>query len=670
MVGEATRATRLEGVVAPCIDLHCWILRFDVCRSDSNNIPRVGPALHAGGAATRTYVPAVTIIPHPNGDRWSVLPFVTKQPKEFSAWYYASQYLKPSHLAMLLYVLINRMMWSAQRFQRRQGQNLRHISTRAYQRSIDFTHTVGQRRTVTQLVMEQRVTGSLQSMSATDEKHLGGYSDIVYSARQQTAVAFIQAFRRTHSLESAVRARSKSMEQAREGIQFAQRHVICVEGDRHCSIGLVRGKTCKSDHVRVAVSAVDGSAHLGDDYEVYNELIEFPAGERFAVMQIGLPENGVSFSEGRSWEPVRDMFLLITPVNAAGKPDASLQGSLGDARVCRVQIIDHDKWPETPAPTGWTPHRLFMAYVRHIFFQNFVMESWWYFGVLIRTVSTKIVKNLLTIILWDLAVIERSLDWSVTVGALYLLCDLLEHITEYWYNSSWAMGYNNTLTWMFAKWAELPAWKTSDIEVAAKFRGMVDLITSAFFSDNDYSVFMRLLAVWTNIVCMIIAPLLLFNISFCTVMDEDGECTLRDSISFRFEGNSYHFSIIVMLANVAFVLVYFLIDTLGPTHYTSAVRAWKELEFKFVVEVQAVLNDTPVYRLYHRAQNRIRSMLKLMNETRDKKFTYLLALDSSGRGYEWALTFAQMAIMMGAPVRRAAAVTLPTHLARARASCA
>ena len=39
-----------------------------------------------------------------------------------------------------------------------------------------------------------------------------------------------------------------------------------------------------------------------------------------------------------------------------------------------------------------------------------------------------------------------------------------------------------------------------------------------------------------------------------------------------------------------------------------------------------------------------------MSASRDQKFSFLLALDRSGRGYDWALTFAHVAAMLVSPI--------------------
>ena len=39
-----------------------------------------------------------------------------------------------------------------------------------------------------------------------------------------------------------------------------------------------------------------------------------------------------------------------------------------------------------------------------------------------------------------------------------------------------------------------------------------------------------------------------------------------------------------------------------------------------------------------------------MSRTRGMKFTYLLKLDSSGRGYDWTITIIHILIMMASPV--------------------
>ena len=77
------------------------------------------------------------------------------------------------------------------------------------------------------------------------------------------------------------------------------------------------------------------------------------------------------------------------------------------------------------------------------------------------------------------------------------------------------MGYDVSLTWLLAKWTELPLAKVADVDATAQYRGTIDLITSSFFGDNNYAVFAALVSTWVNIVCVTLSPLLLFNIMYC-----------------------------------------------------------------------------------------------------------------------------------------------------------
>ena len=76
-----------------------------------------------------------------------------------------------------------------------------------------------------------------------------------------------------------------------------------------------------------------------------------------------------------------------------------------------------------------------------------------------------------------------------------------------------------------------------DAETTGRFRGMIELITSAFFGDNDYSVFADLVVVAVDLVCMVLAPLIIFNLHLCSRYEE-GECTSYNTVSWSFSAVS------------------------------------------------------------------------------------------------------------------------------------
>ena len=72
---------------------------------------------------------------------------------------------------------------------------------------------------------------------------------------------------------------------------------------------------------------------------------------------------------------------------------------------------------------------------------------------------------------------------------------------------------------------------------------MIDLITSNFFGENNYSVFTECVSTWVNVICILISPMLLFNLSFCDQPNEDGLCDRKDRVVLRYDHT--HISLIL-----------------------------------------------------------------------------------------------------------------------------
>lgn len=52
--------------------------------------------------------------------------------------------------------------------------------------------------------------------------------------------------------------------------------------------------------------------------------------------------------------------------------------------------------------------------------------------------------------------------------------------------------------------------------LSLSYRSMLDLITSQFFGDNDFSVFAEAIAIGINMFVVILSPLLLLNLTTCS----------------------------------------------------------------------------------------------------------------------------------------------------------
>ena len=476
------------------------------------------------------------------------------------------------------------------------------------------------------------------SLLARVAKDAAFYASKEYHPRAAVAVSFLQAYIRTGSMAQAFEARATAKQRVRCGIQFAMRAVHGMEGDENFQIGVLRGKRYEDTECTLKLQTRDGglSTLVQDvDYVLLSDEVVFQPGERFASVSMRLLPQEISMQANlqHGWLPKREMILCLQPTNPTDRE------KLGDATECRVIIVDSKLWPGVKDDDGGY-ESIYSAYVQKVFFCNFETEMWWLLGVATRTFNSKILQNILIIMLFDLAIAHRSLDWSFMVAAVYLFTEVVEHITGYWYNSSGPMGYNMSLAWVLSKWTQLPLGKIVDVDTLEKYRGTVELITSAFFGKNDYSVFADLITTWINIICIIIAPLIIFNLDFARAIAEGVPWAKEFST----------LSLCIASSTVVFVIVFVLLSDVMPSNYEVEVRRWVTLERKLTLDLNSFLGDTPTYRLYQKSLDELLGVIKNMKAARGQRFSYLIALDSSGRGYNWTLTFVYVTAMLVAPI--------------------
>lgn len=204
---------------------------------------------------------------------------------------------------------------------------------------------------------------------------------------------------------------------------------------------------------------------------------------------------------------------------------------------------------------------------------------------------------------------------------------LLAHVTSYWYNSSWMIGFNVQVTAVLSKWSMLPLSSLVDHATINEYRGMLDLITSAFFGQNDYTVFSDLLRLGINLGCVLIAPLILLNL---TTVLPDGS----PGLAWKDQFNSI--SIYATIGVLAMMLLYLLIDNVTPTSYEREVRRWMAMQKEFISQMNNQLIDAPLACHFARKSAAdLQKTIESMNKSRDQNFVYLLAIDMNGKCYEW-----------------------------------
>ena len=71
------------------------------------------------------------------------------------------------------------------------------------------------------------------------------------------------------------------------------------------------------------------------------------------------------------------------------------------------------------------------------------------------------------------------------------------------------IGYNVQLTWVLAKWTQLPINALLDNDTLFKYRSTIELIKSNFFGSNDFSVVSGLVKTLVDLFFVIFAPLVI-----------------------------------------------------------------------------------------------------------------------------------------------------------------
>lgn len=85
-------------------------------------------------------------------------------------------------------------------------------------------------------------------------------------------------------------------------------------------------------------------------------------------------------------------------------------------------------------------------------------------------------------------------------------------LSGYSLRSAVLLADNVALTHALSKWTNLPITKVMDIDTVSRYNHIFDLVTSNFFAEFDYSVAVELAATVVDMLCVIVAPLIIFNI--------------------------------------------------------------------------------------------------------------------------------------------------------------
>ena len=73
---------------------------------------------------------------------------------------------------------------------------------------------------------------------------------------------------------------------------------------------------------------------------------------------------------------------------------------------------------------------------------------------------------------------------------------------------------------------------------------------------------------------------------------------------------------------------------------------------EFVLKLHHAFTDARLVLQFQRKSSaELEKLLSAMSKARDQQFTYWIALDSNGKGYEWLMVFLHIFMIMASPVR-------------------
>ena len=263
-----------------------------------------------------------------------------------------------------------------------------------------------------------------------------------------------------------------------DGVQFAHRVVHGMQGNKFFKIGIVRGKALAAEACALELIVQDETvrlfpprtnasleadptstclpllpvsiltislrflllptcyarhpsclqAHLGVDFQLPEQKIIFPAGERMMEVSVVLLDTSVSLKSDtdHSWRPIREATLKLAPAKDAYESELNV---LGDVTACSIKIVHDDRWPHDNGDGSHSGSdaaaTAFWVYVKSILRENAEAELWWALGVLIRAVNASILRVVLnSILLLDVVILKTDLNMAfyVATGNLMIEC--------------------------------------------------------------------------------------------------------------------------------------------------------------------------------------------------------------------------------------------------------
>ena len=93
---------------------------------------------------------------------------------------------------------------------------------------------------------------------------------------------------------------------------------------------------------------------------------------------------------------------------------------LGYCTKCHIKVVDSDRWPANKTDETkdlvHSSSSIFAQFVMQTLRGSFENEGWWIVGTCIQGIISNVIRPLLVMMLFDLAIEQQSLDWSFVVS--------------------------------------------------------------------------------------------------------------------------------------------------------------------------------------------------------------------------------------------------------------
>ena len=221
-------------------------------------------------------------------------------------------------------------------------------------------------------------------------------------------------------------------------------------------------------------------------------------------------------------------------------------------------------------------------------------------------------------------------------------------MTSLWYPSSWAVGYDLPLEWIFSKWSYLPLHQVLDSRVKGRYRSIIELVTDQFFGQNDYSVFILLQSTAIKgLVLLIWAPVQPSLVGFEQGLVWDPQ---------------FDRMLIMPLVYLITITVWFVAVNASTDRYVPEVETWLKAEADFIDRIYSQFENAILQRTFRATTVEYQRTKRKMSAMRDKAFTMYAVRDASRKRFDWHVSIVYILFLAAAPMLTTAGIFTPGTL--------